>query len=102
LNQYPYIVAKDEFGNTLLGDLIYADPNTITITFSSPQKGNAYLAYSDDFTPANSKFDFDNATNVWNIQHTFHRYPNVTTFDSWENQTFGDVAYLSDSEIEVR
>ena len=102
LNQYPYIVAKDEFGNTLLGDLVYTDANTITITFSSPQKGNAYLAYSDDFTPANSKFDFDNANNVWNIQHTFHRYPNVTTFDSSENQTFGDVSYLSDSEIEVR
>lgn len=102
LNQYPYMVAKDELGNTLIGDLVYTDANTITITFSSPQKGNAYLAYSDDFTPANSKFIFDNADNVWNIQHTFHRYPNVTTFDSSENQTFGEVEYLSDSEIEVR
>ena len=102
LNQYPYIVAKDQLNNTLIGDLNYVDENTITITFGTPQKGNAYLAYSDDFTPANSKFVFNNADNLWHIDHTFHRYPKVTTFDSSDNQTFGTVDYLSDSEIEIR
>lgn len=101
LDQYPYVLAKDEFGNTLIGDLVYTDENTVTITFSSPQKGTAYLAYSDDFTPENSKFVFNNASNLWVIDHTLHRYPHVTTFDSLENQTFGDVDYRSDSNIEV-
>lgn len=102
LNQFPYVVAKDELGNTLIGDLRYTSPNELTITFSSPQKGIAYLAYSDDFTPDNSKFTFDTVDNVWNIEHELHRYPHVTTFDSSENQTFGDVDYRSDSKIDVK
>lgn len=101
LNQYPHVIALDEHANTLIGDLDYTSPNEVRITFSSPQKGIAYLAYSDEFTPENSKFVFNTADNLWVIVHDLHKYPHVTTFDGLNNQTFGDVTYISDSNIEV-
>lgn len=42
-NRYPSITTVDSSGNVVVGDIIYDDSNTITVTFSAPFSGVAYL-----------------------------------------------------------
>jgi hypothetical protein len=46
LNTFPVIIAVDNLGNKLTGLETYVSKNTVTILFSIPVAGTAYLTYN--------------------------------------------------------
>lgn len=42
-NKYPSVTTVDSSGNVVVGDIIYDSSNQITVTFSAPFSGIAYL-----------------------------------------------------------
>ena len=43
LDRYPSVTIVDSAGDKVEGDVTYLDQNTISVTFSSPFSGTAYL-----------------------------------------------------------
>jgi hypothetical protein len=43
LNRFPSVEVVDSAGSVVIGNIIYVDENNITITFSAPFTGKAYL-----------------------------------------------------------
>ncbi len=43
LNRFPVVQVVDTAGSVVIGDIQYVDQNNITITFSAPFQGTAYL-----------------------------------------------------------
>lgn len=44
LDVYPSVTVVDSGGNLVIGDVRYTGPNTLTIRFSAPFSGTAYLS----------------------------------------------------------
>ena len=42
-NKFPSITTVDSSGNVVVGDIFYNDSNLITVTFSAPFSGTAFL-----------------------------------------------------------
>jgi len=43
LGSFPSVTVLDSAGNTVFGDIVYNDQNTLTLTFSASFTGTAYL-----------------------------------------------------------
>jgi len=43
LNKYPSVTVIDSFMNTVIGEIVYNNSNTLTITFTASFSGTAYL-----------------------------------------------------------
>ena len=43
LGTFPSVTVLDSAGNTVFGDIVYNDQNTLTLTFSASFTGTAYL-----------------------------------------------------------
>ena len=43
LDKYPSVTVKDSAGTTVTGEVVYDDPDNLTITFSAAFSGEAYL-----------------------------------------------------------
>ena len=44
LNKFPTIIAIDESGSEIVGDVQFIDLNSVSITFNPPTSGQAYLS----------------------------------------------------------
>lgn len=44
LNRKPQVTVVDSAGTEVIGDVAYNDDNTVTLSFSAPFSGKAYLA----------------------------------------------------------
>lgn len=44
LNMFPNVTSVDSSDREIIGALTYVDANTLTLTFTSPESGKAYLS----------------------------------------------------------
>jgi len=97
LGRFPYVTLVDITGNRIpFMKLKYVDSNNISISFTNPFAGSAYL-----LAGAGQVYNFFTPSLTYAINHNLGRIPTVTVVDIYGNVTYEKVQYIDNNNVLV-
>lgn len=97
LGRYPNVTLVDNTGNRIpFAKIKYVDSNNISIAFTVPFSGSAYL-----LAGAGKVYNFPTAQLTYPINHNLGRTPTVTVVDQYGNVIYPRIQYVDSNNVLV-